>query len=131
MPFLIAVIDKATGNCSTEVCEVASSPRKLVPLDASRQFDERTSVFIAGARRPGPYLLSETQTVSLTEALSLAGGPAICDTCYESAGESGLWNLARPAYVKRGAEHFKVRRDEWKTWILQSGDHVYFAHVPL
>lgn len=131
MPSLIAVVDKATGTCLTEVPWVDALEATLLPVDAPVPEDDADFLIIAGVRREGRYRIRDARAVSIFDALKIAGGPAMCDTCYRSAGEAGLWNLARPAHVVRGTERFKVNQNEWRNWWLKSGDTVYFDHVLL
>lgn len=130
-PALIAVVDKATGACRTEVVGADAHGSFALPFAQPLSSQDHKYLSIAGVRMDGRYLLRDSRGISISDALKLGGGPWLCESCYHFGGESRVWNLARPAYVTRGKERHKVDRKDWSSWLLLPGDVVYFSHVPL
>ena len=83
---------------------------------------------IFGVQVPGFYPIEEDE--AMMDAIRAAGGPAICEVCFNDGGEARLWaNLAGPLLTRKG-ERFKFSRKGWENVPVLEGDFIYFDHIP-
>ena len=87
------------------------------------------SILIVGVRIPGIYRIPAEGT-SIDDAIKAAGGPEMCDYCFERGGEETLWRrIGSPRLTRDGVE-YRVPKEHRQEWTVLPGDRLMITHIP-